>query len=110
MKASTELSAVARTDPLAKRQGCARVKRLQLVEHACALGDGGAVGDEQRRERLACATGTRRREPVAREHLPRRQQRVDLIGLAAAAVLAAWPLDLDDLDPAASRNSHNPAP
>src|SRR5215207_3471566 len=90
--------AVAGADPLAQRERCAGVQRLQLVEHPRALCHAGAVGHQQRPERLAAAAGTGRGEAIAGEDLLGRRQRVDLVGLAAPAVLTAGTFDLDDTD------------
>lgn len=76
------------------------MQRLQFVEHAHALPHARAVGDQQRRQRLAGAAAAGCREAVAGEHPARCDQRVELIGLAAPAALRApRSLDLDDTDP-----------
>src|SRR5205823_12728186 len=63
------------------------------------LGHARAVGDQQRRERPPGAASARRREPLAGEHLARRDQRVELVRLPPPAVLALRALDLDDTEP-----------
>jgi hypothetical protein len=79
--------------------GAVAFQRVELVEHAGALGDRGSPCDQQRADRGENPAAPWRGDILALEHALRCRDRVDAIGLPGSAIGAARALDFEDRVP-----------
>src|SRR6266511_366882 len=72
--------------------------------------DGASTLEQEQAQLFASTATARKAEPVAAQQPSRGQRRVDHVALAAAALLAPWPLALPDRDASQLEEADEPSP